>query len=343
MKKSKINLSTIALLLFISLNYSVALADDIRIIFNEEYISINPSPIIVDGRTLVPARAISEMLGASVEWDGEAREVSIRMGSIRSALIIDSNIAVVNGHNIRIDVPAKIINGSTFIPLRFVAENFGFEIDFIDGVILVSERIEYTYESIVIEFGEIITTAMSFWDEWWNMRGRFSHEHIGEWDDVPEHLMFIYRPLLTTSSFENLNDIRIYLLEYYTEFFLETILYGELAPFVEYNNILYTHSARAGLSSTNWVTAIHTLLEQDGGRVLIQSSVLNSSWHMFYNLNYGGNREELLREAQEQIINGKTYVEPNTLVEEIIKEIIYHITLIEDRIDIIIRLYYIKH
>ena len=148
MKTSKIILSLVITLLLMSLNYSVLLADDIRIRFNEEYININPSPIIIDGRTLVPARAISEMLGASVEWYEEARQVSLRMGSIRSALIIDSNIAVVNGHNIRLDVPAKIINGSTFIPLRFASENFGFEIDFIDGVILISNNIDIINKTI---------------------------------------------------------------------------------------------------------------------------------------------------------------------------------------------------
>lgn len=40
-------------------------------------IILDVAPFINNGRTLVPVRAVSEALGASVSWDGEARLVTV--------------------------------------------------------------------------------------------------------------------------------------------------------------------------------------------------------------------------------------------------------------------------
>ena len=106
--------------------------------FNTQIVHIDPAPTVVDGRTLVPARAISEMLGADVNWYQPRREVSIELADISILLTIDSRIAVVNGNNVELDVPAQVVNGSTIIPLRFVAENLGVYVDFINGITFIS-------------------------------------------------------------------------------------------------------------------------------------------------------------------------------------------------------------
>ncbi|MFX0561179.1 stalk domain-containing protein [Tepidibacillus infernus] len=86
-------------------------------------------PFIENGRTLVPIRAITESLEANVGWDGVKRQVSIERGNETVLLTIDSNVAIVNGQEITIDVPAKIVNGRTVLPLRFVSEAFGAKVD----------------------------------------------------------------------------------------------------------------------------------------------------------------------------------------------------------------------
>lgn len=84
---------------------------------------------IVEGRTLVPLRAIFEALGADVVWDKETRTVlSARNGTLVE-LGIGSNILVKNRQNIEIDVPAKIMNGRTMVPARAVAESFGVAVE----------------------------------------------------------------------------------------------------------------------------------------------------------------------------------------------------------------------
>ena len=135
---------------------------------------------------------------------------------------------------------------------------------------------EYTIEQL----GATIVAAGEFWEDWWNMRGPFAHEHIEElpWEDTPEHLLRFSR-FLPSSGFESLADIRAHLLQYYTEAWVDAALAGEFSAFVEYDGLLYVDTTRAGFSRSNWETATHTLVEQEGGRAVVETTVMHGAWH----------------------------------------------------------------
>ncbi len=95
----------------------------------------NVVPVILPpGRTFVPIRFISEAFGAKVEWDGETRSVRIFLEAkdVRITLQIDNVIARVGQETVTLDAPPQILNGRTFVPLRFIAEAFGADIQW-DG------------------------------------------------------------------------------------------------------------------------------------------------------------------------------------------------------------------
>src|SRR5690606_22115405 len=79
----------------------------------------------VGGRTLVPLRALFETMGATVEWDGATRTVLATWDGGNMSLPIGSSQAIVNGQTVELDVPAQLVNNSTMVPLRFVAESMG--------------------------------------------------------------------------------------------------------------------------------------------------------------------------------------------------------------------------
>ncbi|MBD0383695.1 copper amine oxidase N-terminal domain-containing protein [Paenibacillus sedimenti] len=89
-------------------------------------------PVIVDGSTLVPFRKLFETLGFQVKWE-DSGDVQHAIGT-KDGLVIDLTIngtsATVNGSAVSLEVPAQIIDGSTMVPLRFVAENSGKEVTF---------------------------------------------------------------------------------------------------------------------------------------------------------------------------------------------------------------------
>ena len=87
------------------------------------------APIIRNDRTMLPARFVAEELGAKVSWNEAERKVTIKKNDIEIILTIDSDIALVNGEEIKLDSPAFIENDS----VRFIAENLGASVDWNEG------------------------------------------------------------------------------------------------------------------------------------------------------------------------------------------------------------------
>jgi uncharacterized protein YxeA len=97
---------------------------------NGETRTLDAPPIIKNGRTLLPIRPVVEALGGTVGWDGTEKKVTVSLGSTTIELWIGKNTARVNGTDTPIDstnskVVPEIINGRTMLPLRFVTENLG--------------------------------------------------------------------------------------------------------------------------------------------------------------------------------------------------------------------------
>ena len=87
--------------------------------------TLDSPPIIREGRTLLPIRAVIEALGGSVAWDAVQRKATVTLGTHTVEVWIGSRQARVDGVNVALDVAAIIVNSRTLLPLRFVAENLG--------------------------------------------------------------------------------------------------------------------------------------------------------------------------------------------------------------------------
>ena len=103
------------------------------VFYNGEKIKFDQIPVIENGRTLVPLRAIFEKIGADVEWNGDTQTVTATKDDITVSLTINNTTATKNGEAITLDVPAKIINGRTLVPVRFISDCFGVNVDW-DGI-----------------------------------------------------------------------------------------------------------------------------------------------------------------------------------------------------------------
>jgi len=98
---------------------------------------------IAEGRTMVPVRVISENFGAEVLWDAATQTVTIKSSDTEIKLIINSNIATVNGTEYIIDAAPVISNtGRTMVPIRFISEMLGRNVEYIapTAQILISDE-----------------------------------------------------------------------------------------------------------------------------------------------------------------------------------------------------------
>ncbi len=92
-------------------------------------------PIILNGRTMVPAREFFEQLGATVNWDNDSQKVIIEYNGEKIILKINSRTVYIGSNSASIspsDPAPKIINNKTMIPVRFVAEEFGFDVQWVN-------------------------------------------------------------------------------------------------------------------------------------------------------------------------------------------------------------------
>jgi len=90
-------------------------------------------PIIKQGTTLVPLRAIFEKLGAEVKWDAKTRTVTGIKGNKKVVLKLDETLASVDGQKTVLSVPATSIKGRTMVPVRFISESLGANVKW-DGI-----------------------------------------------------------------------------------------------------------------------------------------------------------------------------------------------------------------
>lgn len=71
-----------------------------------------------------------KLWGATVDWNNKERKVTIQLDGRTIVLWIDKRETIVDGKTVYLDVPAMINNNFTFVPIRFVSENFGREVDY---------------------------------------------------------------------------------------------------------------------------------------------------------------------------------------------------------------------
>jgi len=109
-------------------NIEYTKSSNIRVFIERRQVAFDVNPLIVDGRTLVPMRAVFEAFGLEVKWDDISRTAEGISPDKNFKFVIGSNKVLVDGQEKSIDVPAAIIGGRTLIPLRFLSENMGYNV-----------------------------------------------------------------------------------------------------------------------------------------------------------------------------------------------------------------------
>jgi len=203
-----LSLSLIAALALIP---ATAFADDtIYVYINNNRVSFDQPPIIVNDRTMVPIRAISESFDAAVSWDGESRTIGITLQDINISLTIDNPTAYINSNTITLDQPPIIVNDRTLVPLRFVSEAFGAEVEWSDMM-----RAAFIYLDQRPYYAQKVRAAVA--------------ERLEEDFEITEELMLLFMKYYDTFAFE---------LDYLPDFeFASNIVWDNLAIYIFMNAI----------------------------------------------------------------------------------------------------------
>jgi len=103
----------------------LALNADIQVLYNENPISFDSAPQIIDGRTMVPMRGIFEALNAEIAWDPYTQTVSALADGDIITLTVGSPFININNIQETMDISPLILDGHTMVPVRYVAKATG--------------------------------------------------------------------------------------------------------------------------------------------------------------------------------------------------------------------------
>lgn len=97
-------------------------------ILNGKLVTMDVSPCIINGVTLLPVRYAANSIGIdenNIQWNADDQTVTISQGNNEIQFGIDVPAALVNNKMVTLDVPAQFINGRMLVPLKYVTETFG--------------------------------------------------------------------------------------------------------------------------------------------------------------------------------------------------------------------------
>ncbi len=112
------------------------MAADTKVTVDGKPVVFDVEPVVIEGYTLVPLRAIVESLGAEVGWTDETKQITITKDGMVNTLFVDKatadkTLADGSKSTISLAVSLKIIDGRVMVPARYIAESLGAKVDWI--------------------------------------------------------------------------------------------------------------------------------------------------------------------------------------------------------------------
>ncbi|MCK5848746.1 MAG: copper amine oxidase N-terminal domain-containing protein [Caldisericia bacterium] len=100
---------------------------------NGEKYTLDTAPAFVNKEevTMVPLKFLSDVMAAKIEWFPNTKEISILQRDGEIQLMVNRNFAYVNGEEYRLTSSPSIVKGRAFVPLKFVATQLKFDVEWI--------------------------------------------------------------------------------------------------------------------------------------------------------------------------------------------------------------------
>ncbi len=226
--------------------------DTVSVIVDNQTVEFDQPPVIVDGTTLVPVRAVFEKAGATVSWEQETQTATLVKDSYTVTIKLNDTVLYKNGEAVTLAKPAQIMNDRVLIPVRAIGEAMDFDINW-DGfhsqVVVSTDGTEYRpYAARRTAFRELRDAAVFYTDT--NV----------DWADVDLTAEGSGDTVSFTAAVDTANSERPLL-----------IING-----VDYTNML------SGLSSTYSFAVIDTDLSSEGREIVITENSDTFTAHFYY-------------------------------------------------------------
>lgn len=164
--KKIISLLLVVGLVLSSATLAFANENEISVYVEGQKVSFDVPPQTINDRTMVPIRAIFEVMGATVNWDNATQTAICTRDNTVVKMTLNSKIEYINDVPYEMDVAPVIVDNRTLAPARYVAEAFGYFVNW-DGntksvLINKTSKIKDGTKDNPYEFGDKV--SITFWD-----------------------------------------------------------------------------------------------------------------------------------------------------------------------------------
>ena len=105
----------------------------VTIAVNGREIPFQVAPSVLGGRTLAQLRPLAEGMGAVVDWNNDTQTVTMTKGSRQARCQVGSEVGLINGVGQLLDEPPVFVGEVVVVPVRFIAEGLGFQVQWDEG------------------------------------------------------------------------------------------------------------------------------------------------------------------------------------------------------------------
>lgn len=125
----------ITMILILSSLTCVYGADKVTVVVDGKQVVSDPQAVLSSaGSAMLPFRSIFNALGVkdeSISWNSNSKSIEIHHGSQYIFLMIGNTGALVNDSLITLNTAPYIENNRTFVPVRFVSEALGADVQWV--------------------------------------------------------------------------------------------------------------------------------------------------------------------------------------------------------------------
>ncbi len=81
--------------------------------------------MLVNDTTLVPIRALSEAMGVAIDYTPSTKQITVTTADVRTVMFPNNPTATINNRSVQMAVAPQLVDGTTYVPIRFVSEAIG--------------------------------------------------------------------------------------------------------------------------------------------------------------------------------------------------------------------------
>jgi len=165
MKKWFAIILVFSLLLPVSVTSAAASTNPIKVFVDGKQVKFDVDPIMSNNNTLVQYTTVFKALGMNYSWDQEEKLITGYNDYLLMYIKIGERVAWINNKEIKMDTPAKVVNGRTLVPIRFISEATGAKVVW-DGqqrtinITSAPEKTELTLSMRDHQWNDSVTSVM---------------------------------------------------------------------------------------------------------------------------------------------------------------------------------------